>query len=319
MHPPIEPFEHGLLPVTGGDEIYWETSGSAAGTPALYLHGGPGSGLGPGGYRRKFDPSTYRIVGIDQRGCGRSRPLAIDALDRLTGNTTAALIDDIEAVRAHLGIERWLVSGASWGTTLALAYAEAHPERVSALVLVAVTTTSREEVDWITETVGKLFPEAWQRFERESKRRAEERVVEAYARRLATGQDADDRAQAAASWDEWESTHISLDPNWTPGPRHVDPVQRATFATLVTHYWANDGFLRDGNEILSRLDLIAHIPAVLIHGCRDVSGPAITPWRLHGAWSASRLVIVEDEGHGGPESMEAMCGAIDAFARAHRG
>jgi proline iminopeptidase len=135
---------------------------------------------------------------------------------------------------------------------------------------------------------------------------------------LARGRDAEDRAQAAASWDEWEATHISLDPNWTPGALHADPLQRATFATLVTHYWANDGFLRDGNEVVSRLDVIAHIPAVLIHGRRDVGGPVITPWRLHRAWPASRLLIVEAEGHGGPESMEAMCRAIDAFARTQR-
>jgi proline iminopeptidase len=154
-------------------------------------------------------------VGIDQRGCGQSRPLATDALGELHRNTTQSLIEDIEAVRRQLDIERWLVSGVSWGTTLALAYALAHPDRVSELVLVAVTTTSREEVDWITEDVGRIFAKAWQRFEQASGRRDSERIVEAYARRLATG-DMQDRLKAARAWNDWESTHVSLDPNWVP-------------------------------------------------------------------------------------------------------
>ncbi len=313
MHPPIEPFDSGLLRVADGNQIYWETSGNPKGKPALYLHGGPGSGLGDGGYRRRFDPHRHLIVGIDQRGCGRSRPLAIEALDRLHRNTTQGIIDDIEAVRAQLRIDRWLIAGGSWGSTLALAYAQAHPSRVTELVLVAVTTTSRDEVMWITETVGRIFPEAWHRFERAAYAQPEERIVDAYARRLATGDPAD-RAQAAQDWDEWESTHVSLDPHWTAGALHEDPVQRENFATLVTHYWANDAFLRDGNEIINRVDEIAHIPCTLIHGRHDVSGPVITPWRLNQRLPASELVIIESEGHGGPESFETMCSAIDAYA-----
>ena len=302
-----------MLPVTGDNEIYWETSGNPHGKPLLYLHGGPGAGLGPGGYRRRADPERHLIIGIDQRGCGRSRPLVIDALERLSENTTAALIEDIEAVREHLGIQRWLVTGVSWGSTLTLAYAQAHPERVTEIVLVAVTTTSREEVDWITEGVGRFFPEAWERFEAASKRRPGERVVEAYARRLAGG-DAADRARAADAWDAWESVHVSLDPLWQPGPLHADPAERAIFATLVTHYWANDAFLPGPERILDRVDRIAHIPAVLIHGRHDISGPVITPWRLHKEWPASRLHVIENEGHGGPESMDEMTQATDGFA-----
>jgi len=178
---------------------------------------------------------------------------------------------------------------------------------------VAVTTTSRDEIEWITESIGRIFPEAWHRFENESGRSDGERVVEAYARRLATGI-ADDRRRAADSWDRWESTHVSLDPLWEAGPVVVDPRQRATFATLVTHYWAHDAFLPRDNHILDRIGEIAHIPAVLIHGRHDISGPMITPWRLHQRWAASRLVIVEDEGHGGPKSMQYMCDALDARA-----
>jgi proline iminopeptidase len=312
-HPPLEPFRSGLLPVGDGNEIYWETSGNPDGKPVLYLHGGPGSGLGPGGYRRRADPRIHLIVGIDQRGCGRSRPLVVDALDQLQHNTTAALIQDVEAVREHLGIDRWLVSGVSWGSTLALAYAQAQPERVTEIVLVAVTSTSRDEVDWITDGVGRIFPEAWARFEAKSRRRPDERIVEAYARRL-RGDDTSDRAAAADAWDEWESVHISLDPQWQPGRLHDDASERAIFATLVTHYWANDAFLRGNDRILERVDRIAHIPAVLIHGRHDISGPAITPWRLHQRWPASRLYVVEHEGHGGPDSMAEMARATDAFA-----
>jgi proline iminopeptidase len=314
-YPPIEPCRHGLLRVSDGNKIYWEISGNIDGKPALYLHGGPGSGLRSSSYRRRFDPQKYCIVGIDQRGCGRSRPLVIDDLGELRRNTTETLIEDIEAVRRHLHIDTWLVSGVSWGTTLALAYAQMHPDRVSELVLVAVTTTSREEVDWITEGVGRIFPEAWQRFERESDRRNGERVVEAYARRLATG-DLQDRQRAAHAWNEWESTHISLDPNWEPVDQFLDKAEALTFATLVTHFWSNDAFLRNGNEILARVPIIEHIPAALIHGRRDISGPAITAWRLHQPWPASRLLVVESEGHGGPQSMEQMRRALTSFARA---
>lgn len=313
-YPPIDPVDTGLLSVADGNEIYWEISGNPDGKSALYLHGGPGSALRSGSYRRPFDPQKYRIVGIDQRGCGRSRPLASDALGELQRNTTQSLIGDIEAVRRHLGVETWLVSGVSWGTTLALAYAQAHPERVSELVLVAVTTTSREEIDWITEGVGRLFPEAWQRFEQASSRRDGERIVEAYARRLAAG-DRQDRLRAARAWNDWESTHISLDPNWVPIDQRFDEERGLIFATLVTHYWSNDGFLRNGKEILRRVSAIGNIPAFLIHGRRDISGPMITAWRLHQMWPASRLCIVESEGHGGPQSMDQMRIALDSFAQ----
>jgi len=315
MHPPIEPFASGLLAVSGGAEIYWEASGNPRGKPALYLHGGPGSGLGSGRYRWQFDPETYLLLGLDQRGCGRSRPLACDALDALQFNTTGRLIEDIEALRRHMGIERWLVSGRSWGATLALAYAEAHPDAVSELVLVAVTTTSRDEVMWITEGMRAIFPEAWQRLERQSGRLQGERLIDAYARRLAAGS-VEERLAAARAWIEWEETHVSLDPNWTANARGTDDRADLNFATLVTHYWANDGFLRNGNEILGRTEAIAHIPAILIHGRRDISGPAITAWKLHQQLPASRLDIVEDDGHGGPQSMQRMRAALHLFGQA---
>lgn len=313
VHPPIEPFESGWLRRPDGAEIHWEVSGNPRGRPAVYLHGGPGGSLGRGGYRRRFDPERYLIVGLDQRGTGESRPLAIDDLEHLDANTTQALIDDIEALRTHLGIESWLVHGVSWGSTLALAYALDHPARVTELVLMAVTSGSREEIDWITERVGVIFPEVWHPFA--SAARAGERVVEAYAR-LLRDPDPAVRSAAADAWERWESTHISLDPNSAPRPvMHEAPRERENFATLVTHYWSNDCFLRGPHRILDRVHELAGIPGVLIHGRYDVSGPAITPWLLHRAWPDSRLTVVETEGHGGEREVELTAEAIDAFAR----
>ncbi|MBO0728545.1 MAG: prolyl aminopeptidase [Acidimicrobiaceae bacterium] len=311
MHPPIEPFEQGRLRRPDAAEIYWEISGNPEGRPAVYLHGGPGSGLGSGGYRRRFDPERYRIVGLDQRGCGRSRPLAIDDLHNLDSNNTETLIDDIEALRAHLGVDAWLVHGVSWGSTLALAYALDNPERTTELVLTAVTSGAREEIDWITEGVGAIFPEAWESFAAAA--RQGERVVDAYAR-LLRHPDLAVRSSAADAWERWESTHVSLDPNWSPGLRHEDPRERQNFATLVTHYWSNDCFLRGTRRIRDRVHELDGIPGVQIHGRHDVSGPAITPWLLQKGWPSSRFTIVESEGHGGEREMELTTAAIDAFA-----
>lgn len=301
-----------MLRRPGGVELYWETSGNPHGRPALYLHGGPGSGLGRGGYRRRFDPDHYLIVGLDQRGCGRSAPWAIDDLDHLDENDTRALIADIEALRTHLGIDAWLVHGVSWGSTLALAYALEHRDRVTEIVLTAVTTGSRTEIDWITEGVGAIFPEAWESLSAEVPRGA--RLIEQYAKMMRSP-DASIRASAAARWDRWESTHISLDPAWQPGPLHDDERAQQNFATLVTHYWASDCFLTGGDAIIERAAQLAGIPGVLIHGRHDISGPAITAWRLHRSWPGSRLQIVETEGHGGEIEMKLTTEAIDGFAR----
>jgi len=310
MHPELEPFDSGTLERPDGNRIHWETSGNPTGRPALYLHGGPGSGLGAGGYRRRFDSAQYLIVGLDQRGCGRSTPWAIDDLDALDTNTTQTVIADIEALRERLGIESWLVHGVSWGSTLALAYALAHPDRVTEIVLVAVTTGARRELDWITEGVGALFPEAWSAFAAGVPDGV--RVVEHYAG-LLRHPDPAVRLAAAERWDEWEATHISFDLGSPVGPLHPDARHRQDFATLVTHYWANDCFLGP-DEILSRAGELAGIPGVLIHGRRDVSGPVVTPWELHRAWPGSRLEVVEDEGHGGPTEMLIAQRAIDSFA-----
>lgn len=310
---PGEPeFSSGWVEVPSA-RIYWEATGSPAGVPVLYLHGGPGGSLGRGGYRKRHDPSTFRTIGLDQRGCGKSTPTVQDDLASLHENTTQNLIADIEAVREHLGIATWIVTGVSWGSTLALAYALRHPDRVAGVAVVAVTTTSRDEVDWITDGVGRIFPEAWQEFTDAARADPGERVVEAYARRLA-GANRDDARRAALDWDRWESTHISLDPYWQPGPMFADERERMTFALLVTHYWSRDGFLTGDEEILSRIAELDGIPGHLIHGRRDVSGPVVTPWRLHRRWAGSRLVVIEDEGHGGPKSMAALTRAVEEIA-----
>ncbi len=311
MFEPITPHADGWLDRPDGARLFWEESGNPDGRAALYLHGGPGSGLGRGGYRRRFDPTKFRIIGLDQRGCGRSTPLAIDDLDSLDTNTTQALVADIEALREHLGVESWVLHGVSWGCTLAMAYALEHPGRVAGIVLVAVTAGSRSEIEWITEGVGAVFPEAWETFR--SVARDGERPVDAYAR-LLRDPDPVVRADAARAWEAWEATHVSLDPNAADGPMFDDDRERENFATLVTHYWANDCFLAGAARIRDRVAELDGIPATLIHGRLDISGPVSTPWALHHAWPSSELVVVEDEGHGGPKEMELAADALSAFA-----
>jgi proline iminopeptidase len=308
---PIEPFKSEILQLADGSGIYWEASGNPKGKPALYLHGGPGSGLQTG-HRQLFDPERCLLVSLDQRGCGRSRPLVTDPGYNLGSNTTQALIADIEQLREHLGIERWLVAGVSWGTTLALAYAQAHSERVSEIVLAAVTMTSRDEVKWITETIGSIFPEAWSEFEQKANRQTGESLINAYYR-LIRHSDRTTRELAAAAWCKWEDVIVSLNPQAKPSARFADPDFRINFATLVIHYFANAAFL-EGKEILQNMGRIAHLPGVLIHGRLDVSGPLRTAWRLHQYWSKSRLIVVETEGHGGAVMWNEFSKAIAGFS-----
>ena len=309
MFPPIEPFAFGHLQVAGSNELYWETSGNPSGKPALYLHGGPGSGLGSG-YRRWFDPSDYFIISFDQRGCGRSRPLVTDPSADLASNTTHALVSDIEALREHLGVEQWLVTGVSWGTTLAQAYAQAHPSRVTELVLFAVTSTSAEEVEWITESMGRVFPREWDVFEAASHRKPGQRLIDAYYE-LLTHSDTSVREEAARAWCAWEDAHVSLDPRHTHATRYDDPVFRQVFATLVVHYWKHAAFIP---PLLDGVERVAQLPAVLIHGRLDVSGPLVTAWRLHKAWPKSELIVVDHEGHGGDAMVQEVIRAIARFA-----
>lgn len=314
MTPP-DPRRHGTLDVGDAQRIYWEEWGTPEGVPALYVHGGPGGTLRDSGYRFRVDLERTRLIGFEQRGCGRSTPHASDPRTSLATNTTAALIGDMERLREHLGVDAWLVNGVSWGSTLALAYAQTHPERVLGVVLFAVTTTDRREVDWITEGVGAMFPEAWDRFARYAEdaeigfRRGAGRLVETYAR-LMESPDPEVREATSQEWALWEDTHVSIGAGgFARHPRWDDDRFRHAFVRLTTHYWSHDAFWDP--PILERMDQLRGIPAVLIHGRRDISSPAITPWLLHHQWPGSRLVIDEGDGHGGPSMVEEWRAAND--------
>lgn len=308
MFPPIEPFATGMLPVDDGNVIYWEASGNPEGKPALHLHGGPGGGMMTG-YRRRFDPERFVIVGFEQRGCGRSQPLATEA--DLSTNTTQALIRGIETLREHLDVEQWLLTGLSWGTTLSLAYAQAHPNRIGEIALLGVTTTTPQEVEWITESVGKLFPHEWDAFAGAANPKRGQRLIDAYYD-LITHPDPSVRAQSARDWCQWEDAHVSLDPNRGPMLATEDPQFQHVFATLVIHYWKHGAFL-GSTELLDGLHGIAHIPEILIHGKLDVSSPPMTAWRIHRAWPGSVLIVIDDEGHGGPQMIDEMVKGIASF------
>lgn len=311
--PEIEPYERGMLEVGDGHRVYWECCGNPDGSPALFLHGGPGGGSSHG-QRRLFDPRRFRAVLFDQRGCGRSLPLAEEPGDDLTSNTTHHLVADIEALRRYLGVERWTILGMSWGTTLGLAYAEAHPRHVSGMVLALVGTTSRREVEWLTHGVGRIFPAEWDRFAAAVPLRLRHLpLVDAYAEML---EDRDPRLReyAAAEWCAWEDAHVSLTPGHRPNPLFEDPRFRLRFARLVTHYWRHAAFLEDG-RLLREAPILNGIPGVLINGRYDVSSPLETAWRLAQRWTSARLTVLDDAGHGGGASfLPAVVGALAEVA-----
>ncbi len=301
LYPEIDPSEFGALEVGGGNRVYWETCGDPDGKPAVVLHGGPGSGCTMW-HRRLFDPNVYRIVLFDQRNCGRSTPHASEPNIDLTGNTAQALIADMELLRRHLRIERWLVFGGSWGCTLALAYAETHPDRVTEMVLWGVTTGRRVEMDWLFRGgLAPLFPEQWERLR--SGVPAAERdgdIVEAYSRML-HDPDPDVRRHAAVEWCRWESAT----PEWPPAQgldeRYLDPDFALAFARLVTHYIRHDAFLEDGS-LLRDPRALAGIPGILVNGRFDLQAPIANAWELHRAWPGTELVIVEGAGHYGDDT-----------------
>ncbi|MFF7051798.1 prolyl aminopeptidase [Streptomyces griseorubiginosus] len=313
LYPPVEPYEHGWLDVGDGNRVYWETCGNPEGKPALVLHGGPGSGARPF-WRQLFDSSAYRIVLFDQRGCGRSTPDAADPQTSLAANTTPHLIADIELLRRHLDIDNWLIVGGSWGVTLALAYAEQHPGRVSELVLFSVTNTTRREVEWVTRDMGRIFPEEWERF-RDAVPEPERdgSLVEAYARMLADPDPAV-RERAAREWCRWEDVHVSTHREHRPDPRYEDPHFRMRFARLVTHYWRHAAFLEDG-ALLRDAGKLTGIPGVMVHGRIDISGPPDIAWHLAQVWPDAELVLIGDEGHGlsGDATIDAVVAATDRF------
>ena len=314
-HPPIEPYDHGMLDVGDHNLVYWEACGNPDGKPALVVHGGPGSGCGTGS-RRSFDPDRYRAVLFDQRGCGRSTPHASDPAADMRVNTTEHLLADMELLRAHLRIEKWLLFGGSWGSTLILAYAERHPERVSAIVIPSVTTCRRSEIDWLYRGVGRFFPEEWERF-RAGVPEAERdgNLLAAYAR-LMEDPDADVRGKAAADWLAWEDAVISQEPHGAPKAYSSrPPAAQLAFVRICAHYYSNGGWLEEG-ALLRDADRLAGIPGVLIHGRLDMGSPLGTAWELARAWPDAQLVVVDDAGHTGSKAMNSgVLEALERFAR----
>ncbi|MFG1703789.1 prolyl aminopeptidase [Nonomuraea sp. M3C6] len=317
MYPPIEPYEHGLLDTGDGNLVYWEVCGNPEGKPALVVHGGPGSGCSTG-MRRTFDPERYRIVLFDQRNCGRSRPHASDPATDLSNNTTQHLIADMELLREHLGIDKWLLYGGSWGSTLILAYAEAHLERVSEIVIVSVTTTRRSEIDWLYRGVGRFFPEERERFTQgvpEADRDGDLPGLLAAYSRLMADPDPKVREQAARDWTAWEDAVISQEPNGKKNAYSNRPPDALhALVRICSHYFSNAAWLEEG-VLLREAGRLAGIPGVLIHGRLDMGGPLDTAWELARAWPDAKLVVVEDSGHTGSETLrKELHAAIDAFA-----
>ena len=314
-YPPIIPYEQGMLGVGDGNSLYWEACGNPRGKNALVLHGGPGSGCSDGA-RRLFDPHQYRVVLFDQRNCGRSRPHAGDMGTDLRHNTTAHLVEDIERLRRHLGIPKWLVFGGSWGATLALAYAQEHPRRVSEIVLTAVTTTRRREINWLYHDVAPLFPEQWARFRAGVPAAQGENMVAAYYR-LLRDPDPAVHNRAAREWCAWENALLSVQADARPEPRRLTPSFQLCFARIVTRYFHHAAWLEEG-VLLHRAPVLDGIPGILVHGRLDLGAPLETAWELHRAWQGSELWIVDGAGHSSsdPGMPQKLVEATDRFAQA---
>jgi proline iminopeptidase len=309
LYPEIEPYDSGRLRVSGLHELYYEQIGNPEGKPAIFLHGGPGGGVEPY-YRRFFDPARYRAVLFDQRGAGKSTPHA-----SIEQNTTQDLVADIERLREHLGIERWLVFGGSWGSTLALAYAEAHPQRVTELVLRGIFLLRRQELLWFYQHgASVIFPDAWEHFLAPIPEPERGDMMQAYHRRL-TSDDAQVRLEAARAWSIWEAStsRLFVDPDLIANFQ-ADEFAEA-FARIECHYFVNGGFMPEG-QLLADAGRIRQIPGVIVQGRYDVVCPMESAWDLHRAWPESELVVVPDAGHSArePGIAAALVAATDRFA-----
>ncbi|HLG76260.1 MAG TPA: prolyl aminopeptidase [Ktedonobacteraceae bacterium] len=318
LYPEIEPYERGFLKVDGGNLVYWEICGSPNGKPAVVVHGGPGSGCSSW-HRRLFDPDVYRVVLFDQRNCGRSAPHASVPDTNLENNTTAHLVSDMEQLRQRLHITSWLVFGGSWGCTLALAYAEKYPERVTEMILFGITTGRRQEVDWLFRGgVAIFFPEQWEQLRTalpEAERSGD--IVEAYYRRL-NDSNPTVRSQAADAWCLWESATPEWPPSGRLARRFRDPAFALAFARIVTHYMYHNLWLEDGC-LLRDSYILAAIPAILVNGRLDFQAPLANAWELHRLWQRSELIIVDNAGHAADNSgiTQELIRATDRFSGVH--
>jgi proline iminopeptidase len=307
LYPEIEPYETGRLRVSPVHELYYELCGHPNGKPVVFLHGGPGAGLIPD-YRRFFDPEAYRVILFDQRGAGRSTPHA-----SLDDNTTGHLVEDIERIREHFGVDRWLVFGGSWGSTLSLAYAEAHPERVRGLVLRGIFLCRPKEIRWFYEDsqgASAIFPDIWEQYLRVIPGAERGDMIRAYYRRL-TSDDESVRFEAAQAWSTWEASVLKLRPDQALINEFTEPEKAIALARIECHYFVNNCFFETDNYLLEHMDRIRHIPAVIVHGRYDVVCPFMNAWDLHRAWPEASLEIVADAGHAATEP-----GIADALIRA---
>ena len=312
LYPPISPYKSGLLRVSDVHEIYYEESGNPAGKPALFLHGGPGGGT-EGKMRRFFDPKRYRIVLFDQRGCGKSRPHA-----SLIENTTWDLVSDIERIRVHLGIKNWLVFGGSWGSTLALAYAQTHPQQVTQLVLRGIFLLRRWELEWFYQDpggAGALYPDLWEHYVEPIPPEERSDMMGAYYRRL-TSADPAVLSRAAKAWALWEAGTSFLRRNALYNTKLGQETHSEAFSRIECHYFVNAGFLATPNQLIENAASIRHIPGVIVQGRYDVVCPMKSAWELHRAWPEAELHIVPDAGHSAfePGNTHELIKATDRFA-----
>ncbi|KZC19116.1 MULTISPECIES: prolyl aminopeptidase [Rhodanobacter] len=311
LYPDIEPFDSGFLPVSALHTLYYEQSGNPHGKPVVFLHGGPGGGTNAK-CRRFFDPAVYRIVLFDQRGCGKSTPNA-----ELTDNTTWDLVADIERVREHLGIDRWQVFGGSWGSTLALAYAQTHPDKVSELVLRGIFMLRRSELEWFYQNgCDALYPDAWETYLAAIPEVERGDLISAYHRRL-TSTDAKTRIDAARAWSVWEGATSFLWQDKSHIESSGEDEFALAFARIECHYFVNGGFFEHDDQLLRNVERIRRIPAVIVQGRYDVVCPLRSAWDLHRAWPEAELHIVQDAGHSAfePGNVHALVEATDRFGR----
>ena len=309
LYPHIEAYDTGRLQVSPVHNIYYEQAGNPEGQPVVFLHGGPGGGLVPE-YRRYFDPAAYRVVLFDQRGSGQSTPHA-----ELEGNTTWDLVEDIEKLRTHLGIESWHVFGGSWGSTLALAYAVTHPERVRSLVLRGIFLCRPKEIQWFyQEGANWIFPDVWEEYEKIIPEEERNDFVGAYHRRLISEDEAV-RVEAARAWSVWEGSTSKLFFDYSSIEKFDDPEFALAFARIECHYFMNNAFLPTDNYLIENVGKIRHIPAVIVQGRYDVVCPILSAWELHKAWPEADFRIVHDAGHSvtEPGIIHELVSATDKF------
>ncbi|MDR2877831.1 MAG: prolyl aminopeptidase [Chromatiales bacterium] len=304
LFPAIKPYATHLIAVDRPHVLHVEECGTPTGLPVLFVHGGPGAGCEPY-HRRFFDPECYRIILFDQRGCGRSTPHA-----ELTNNDTWALVRDMERIRVQLGVERWLLFGGSWGSTLSLAYAEAHPERVLGLILRGIFLCRPEEIRWFyQEGASRLFPDYWEEYLRPIPEAERGDLLHAYHKRL-IGEDEVARMSAAKAWSRWEAKTSTLLPRKEVVDHFSDPYTALSMARIECHYFVNDTFLQP-DQLVRDAHKLADIPGIIVHGRYDVVCPLENAWRLHHAWPNAELRIIADAGHSATER-----GTTDALVRA---